>query len=196
MLTKHRTFGLLLALLTGLVVLVAACTGGDDDDTGPDDDDGFGNEDVIYDADDVRSLCNVLTRDDVEAILQTGISRTDAVRKPDGVACIWFIDYTGENLEHGGPVQVRFIIEGGRAEFDTKKAEYDTTDLEGLGIAAYTTSDGRSLHVLTSEETAYFLLDGSHLRTWTRPDNWQEEFATAVIERVCAQQAVPLRQPC
>ena len=195
MLTKHRTFGLLLALLAGLMVLGAACIGGGDDDIEPDDD-GFGNEDIIYDADDVRSLCNLLTRDEVEAILQTGISKTNAVKKPDGVACIWFIDYTLENLEDGGPVQLRFITEGGRAEFDAKKAAYDTTDLEGFGEAAYTTTDGRSLHVLTSEETAYFLLDGSYLRTWTRPDNWLEEFAAAVFERVCPQEAVPLKQTC
>lgn len=196
MITRHRMFALLLALLAGLVVLVAACTGGDDDDVEPDDGGGFvPNEDTIYDADDIRSLCNLLTRDEVEAILQTGISKTVAVKKPDGVACIWFIDYTGENLEHGGPVQVRFITEGGRAEFEAKRVD-DTTNLEGFGEAAYTTADGRSLHVLTSEETAYFLLDGSFMRTWTRPDDWQEKFAAAVFERVCPQEAVPLRQPC
>ena len=196
MLTRFRSFGLLLSLLAGLAILGAACFGGNDDDNEPDDDGGFvPNEDTVYDTDDVRSLCNLLARDEVEAILQTDVSRTDAVKKPDGVACIWYIDYTGENLEHGGPVQVRFIVEGGKAEFDAKKADYDTTDLDGFGEAAYTTTDGRSLHVLTGEETAYFLLDGSYMRTWTRPDNWQQDLAALVFER-CATDTVPLRQPC
>jgi len=195
MLTKHRTFGLLLALLAGLLVLGAACFGGDDDDSGPDDD-GFGNEDIIYDADDVRSLCNLLTRDEVEAILQTGISETQASRHHDGVTCLWFIDYTLENLEDGGPVAVRFYTEGGQTEFDTIQATYDTEEVAGLGDAAYHAPDVFSLYVLTSDDTAFFVLDAAYKRAWTRPDNWQEDLAAAVFERVCPQEAVPLRQTC
>lgn len=179
----------LLALCAGLLVLGAACSGDDDSDSNgmtqtlpPGAVDFDGDGDPVYDPADVRALCNVLTRDEVEAILQTGISAMQALRMADGVACSWYIDYTLEELEDGGPVQVRFYTEGGRAAFDTKKAEAETTDVTDLGQAAYLTDGGRSLYVLTGEETAFFLLDGSFLRAWERPEDWQRELATAVIE--------------
>ena len=195
MLAKHRTFGLLLALLAGLMVLGAACSGGDDDDIEPDDD-GFLSEDIIYDADDVRSLCNLLTRDEVEEILEVGVFSTSATRHPDGVSCFWFIDLRFVDVSDLLPVSVRFYTEGGRAAFDTIQATYDTEDVAGLGDAAYHAPDVFSLYVLTGDDTAFFVLDAALNRGWTRPDNWREDLAAAVFERVCPQEAVPLRQPC
>lgn len=195
MLAKHRTFGLLLALLAGLMVLGAACLGGDDDDIGPDDD-GFRTEDIIYDADDVRSLCNLLTRDEVEEILEVGVSSTSATRHPDGVSCFWFIDLRFVDVSDLLPVSVRFYTEDGRAAFDTIQATYDTEDIAGLGDAAYHAPDVFSLYVLTGDDTAFFILDAALNRGWTRPDNWREDLAAAVFERVCPQEAVPLRQAC
>ncbi len=197
MITKHRTFTLLLALLAGLVVLVAACLGGGDDDVEPDGDDGFvQNEDIIYDADDVRSLCNLLTRDEVEAILEVGVFSTSATRHPDGVSCFWFIDLRFVDVSDLLPVSVRFYTEGGRAAFDTIQATYDTEDIAGLGDAAYHAPDVFSLYVLTSDDTAFFVLDAALNRGWTRPDNWREDLAAAVFERVCPVEPAPLRQPC
>ena len=47
MLTKCRTFGLMLAPLAGLAIFGAACLGGDDDDVEPDNEGGFvPNEDT------------------------------------------------------------------------------------------------------------------------------------------------------
>ena len=190
MLTKYRTFGLMLALLAGLAVLGAACLGGDDDDV-----EQFGNEDTTYDADDVRSLCNLLTRDEVAEILEVGVSGTSATQHHDGVSCLWFIDYTVGDLPDGGPVSVRFYTEAGQAAFDTIQATYDTEEVAGLGDAAYHAPDVFSLYVLTGDDTALSVLDAVYQRAWTRPENWAEDLAAAVIEK-CAPEAAPLRPTC
>ena len=180
MFTKHHLLGLVLALIAGILLLGAACSGGDDGDDGPADT----SATPTFAADDVRALCNVITQSDVESILETEVSKTSALRHPDGVSCSWFIDYTLDGLDDGGPVNVRFYTEGGRAAFDTVQATYDTEDVAGLGDAAYHAPDVFSLYVLTGDDTAFFVLDATYARAWTPPESWAEDLAAAVLDRL------------
>lgn len=190
MFTEHRTLGLVLALIAGVLLLGVTCSGGDD---GPADtsatatvdaDDASGNGDTVDVEDDAIALCDVITQSDVELILETAVSKTSATRHPDGVSCFWFIDYTLAGLDDGGVVNVRFYTEGGQAAFDTIQATYDTEDVAGLGDAAYHAPDVFSLYVLTGDDTAFFVLDAAYERACTCPENWEEDLAAAILKRL------------
>lgn len=147
--------------------------GGEGTATPPDGDGG--------DSTDRADLCDLFTVEQVEEVLETGIARAAFVRRPDGVSCQWFIDYTLDELDDGGAVEVRIYTEGAEAALAAVRAEHDVDDTAGPGDEAFYAPDIFSFYARTGDKGTQ-ILDASYPRAWERPDGWQEELAELVLD--------------